>query len=743
MAATAENSLPGSKASEVLEQFLLRCPLPLNTSLQAGLKNLFEQASRSAKGGDWPGEGLALLDWYQAGCEMAGQLASLHMDEDALATALLYPALRTGHLDHRQVQAGCGKSVAGLALSMLRLAQMDWLQVQSPGQMVLGEQHSQQDQLRRMLVAMIDDPRIILLGLVEKCCLMRHLKESGLPGRRLARQVFLLHAPMAGQMGIGQVERELEDLCFAYLYPRIHRRVSRLIRDSQEDRHRYLQAAEALLKERLNAAGLQAQVSGRFKSVSSIWMKMRRKGLAFSQLHDVQALRILVPDMAQCYGALGVVHTLWAQVRGQYDDYISTPKENGYQALHTAVVGPENRFLEVQIRSHAMHEEAEYGICAHWRYKEGEFRPTSERDAYERKLAWLRQLLEWHDQLGWPRTLETLQSGQAMEDRIYVFTPRNHVVGLPLGSTPLDFAYRIHTQVGHHCRGALVNGKSVPLSWRLQNGDHVEILVADQESPRLEWLRDDLRMVHSASTKAKIQAWFREQSRSEQQATGQALMEQECRRLGLKGALGYREVARMLGYRAVEQLHLALGSGEVGLDQVIRTIHAVLARGQDRQDAGRAGGSPKVQHRVFLPGLGVLPTSIAGCCRPLPGEEVAAYITRRRGLSLHQRQCPTLARLNQAWPGQTYAAAWVDCNQQRQVERWELEVLDRPALLRDLGQLLHDEGVAVSEVHTLAAATDAMRRLRMSLVAYMPGSLARACRKLDQMPDVIKLRRLS
>ncbi|OLQ27772.1 GTP diphosphokinase, partial [Pseudomonas aeruginosa] len=467
---------------------------------------------------------------FQTGLEIAEILADLKLDQESLVAAVIYRGVREGKITLEAVNKHFGPVVAKLIEGVLRMAAIS-ASLNPRHSMVLGTQ-AQVENLRKMLVAMVDDVRVALIKLAERTCAIRAVKNADEEKRhRVAREVFDIYAPLAHRLGIGHIKWELEDLSFRYLEPDQYKQIAKLLHERRLDREQYIANVMSQLKEALAATGVQADLSGRAKHIYSIWRKMQRKGLDFSQIYDVRAVRVLVPEMRDCYTALGIVHTLWRHIPKEFDDYIANPKENGYRSLHTAVIGPEGKVLEVQIRTHSMHEEAELGVCAHWRYKGTDVKASSNH--YEEKISWLRQVLEWHEELGDIGGLAEQLRVDIEPDRVYVFTPDGHAIDLPKGATPLDFAYRVHTEVGHNCRGAKINGRIVPLNYSLQTGEQVEIITGKHSGPSRDWLNSNLGYVTTSRARAKIVHWFKLQARDQNVAAGKALIERELSRLAL------------------------------------------------------------------------------------------------------------------------------------------------------------------------------------------------------------------
>ena len=520
---------------------LLRaCEFARDAELQAhAAKNLWPDGSSS----------------LQTGLETAQILVDLMLDEDTLQAAILYRTVRENKASLAQVEQAFGATVAKLIDGVLRMAAIS--ASLNPRESVVLNAQTQVEHLRKMLVAMVDDVRVALIKLAERTCAIRAVKNAPDDKRyRVAREVFDIYAPLAHRLGIGHIKWELEDLSFRYLEPKQYMHIAGLLHERRLDRQRFIDDVVQQLNSEMQAAGIDAEISGRVKHIYSIWRKMQKKNLRFSEIYDVRAVRILVPEVRDCYTALGVVHSLWNNIAREFDDYIANPKENGYRSLHTAVIGPEGKVLEVQIRTRAMHEEAELGVCAHWRYKGTDV--NSRSDHYEEKIAWLRQVLEWHEELGDIGGLAEELRVDFEPDRVYVFTPDGHAIDLPRGSTPLDFAYRVHTEVGHNCRGAKIDGRIVPLTYHLKTGDQVEIITSKSGAPSRDWLNPNLGYVNTARARAKVVHWFKLQDREQNVEAGQQMLERELNRLALM-PVNFDKLAERLNLRGAEDLFAAIG----------------------------------------------------------------------------------------------------------------------------------------------------------------------------------------
>lgn len=686
---------------------------------------------------------------FLTGLAMADILADLKLDQESLIAAVLYRSVREGKVSQGVIEKEFGHDIAHLIDGVLRMAAIS--QVINPGRTHFGPAQQQLDNVRRMLVAMIDDVRVALIKLAERTFAIREVKDAS-PERRLrvAREIFDIYAPLAHRLGIGHIKWELEDLSFRYLEPEAYKNIARLLDEKRLQRDEYIQNVIKTLKDMLGRMGMNADVTGRAKHIYSIWRKMQRKGISFNEVYDVRAVRILVPEVRDCYAALGVVHSLWKHIPREFDDYIATPKENGYRSLHTAVIGPQGRPMEVQIRTFSMHEEAELGVCAHWVYKEGaQAAKGMGKDAgYESKIAWLRQVLEWQEDMG-DSQLEDFaeQLNHAIHDeRIYVFTRDGHVIDMPSGATPLDFAYHVHTQIGHACRGAKVNGRIVPLSYRLQTGEQVEIMTAKGGTPSRDWLSASLGVLNTSRAQAKVRHWFKMQDRDKNLAEGRVALERELGRLALSlDRDELDQLAPRLNVRTGEDVLAGIGAGDIRISQVIQLLGQRGGQGAQQEllpeevvqrPKHHGGGSP-----VTIEGVGNLLTHMAGCCQPIPGEPIVGYVTQGRGVSVHSRGCPEFMRLETEEPARVVDVQW----NQSEAEVYPVEIhiraWDRTGLLRDITGVLANEHVNVTGVQTRSDKQDGTATMLITVEVATLSALGRLLAKIEQQPNVIEARR--
>ncbi|ROL72157.1 GTP diphosphokinase [Pseudomonas chlororaphis] len=679
---------------------------------------------------------------FRTGLEIAEILADLKLDQDSLLAAVLYRGVREGQIQLPAVSQRFGPVVAKLIDGVLRMAAIS--ASLSPRQsLVLGTQ-AQVENLRKMLVAMVDDVRVALIKLAERTCAIRAVKTADDEKRnRVAREVFDIYAPLAHRLGIGHIKWELEDLSFRYLEPDQYKQIAKLLHERRLDRERFISDVMNQLQNELQATGVDADISGRAKHIYSIWRKMQRKGLEFSQIYDVRAVRVLVPEMRDCYTALGIVHTLWRHIPKEFDDYIANPKENGYRSLHTAVIGPEGKVLEVQIRTYAMHEEAELGVCAHWKYKGTDVKSGSNH--YEEKISWLRQVLEWHEELGDIGGLAEQLRVDIEPDRVYIFTPDGHAIDLPKGATPLDFAYRVHTEIGHNCRGAKINGRIVPLNYSLQTGEQVEIITSKHGTPSRDWLNPNLGYVTTSRARAKIVHWFKLQARDQNVAAGKTLLERELNRLGLP-QVDFDKLAEKANMKTAEDMFAALGAGDLRLAQLVNLAQQLVEpeRGNEQLELiprKAAGYKPGKRGDIQIQGVGNLMTQMAGCCQPLPGDAIVGYITQGRGVSIHRQDCASVLQLGGREPERIIQVSWGPVPVLTYPVDIIIRAYDRSGLLRDVSQVLLNERINVLAVNTRSNKED--NTALMSLTIEIPGldALGRLLGRISQLPNIIETRR--
>ena len=670
--------------------------------------------------------------------ELLDTLDALSADPVTICCALMHVALQGG-ADLSSIEEGLSAPVKR------QLADLEKLKHYESGQALTGTERSAEG-LRRLLLALVKDVRVVLIDLSWQLILMRRARERGDSASDLARETMLIHAPLANRLGIWQLKWELEDLAFRYLEPAQYRKIANLVAEHRTEREAFIQRFIQRIEEALAEAGIEAEVKGRPKHIYSIWKKMQRKGLDFHQLFDVRAVRILVNDLPSCYSALGLVHTLWQPIPGEFDDYITTPKGNNYQSLHTAVANREGKAVEVQIRTHEMHEHAELGVAAHWRYKEG----GPNDPAFDNKIAIMRQLLDSSDdELDDESLLDSFTSATS-EDRVYVLTPQGQVVDLSLGSTVLDFAYQVHTEVGHRCRGAKVNGRIVPLTYQVSTGERVEILTAKHPNPSRDWLNPKLGYINGARARAKVRQWFKRESRDENLQAGRDALEAESRKLGTD--LGdLPQIVARFNQNSVDDLYVAIGNGELTAGQVINAIARKRAAEVEPQAEDLVTRSPVRQRGekadragdVVIEGVGNLMTTMARCCHPVPGDPVVGYVTQGRGVTIHREDCGQVVHwraensprlLQVSWGAQPTTAYSVQIL---------VRAFDRRDLIRDISTVLSFSETQVTDISSRLDENSDEVSIHLKVRVRDFEQLSELLSRLGSVSNVIEARRLA
>jgi GTP pyrophosphokinase len=664
---------------------------------------------------------------------LAASLAALRLDAETRVAGMLFAAPQYLADSDDKLAADFGPAVAGLVAGIAKLNRLRVITRSLAGQEGGAAHSSQAEVLRKMLLAMVEDIRVVLLRLASRTQTLRFMSRSSDELRRpYAQETLDIYAPLANRLGVWQLKWELEDYAFRYLEPGLYKKIASMLDEKRVERERFIADAVGALEAELRAIGIRAEVVGRPKHIYSIYNKMRGKNLDFSELYDVRALRVLVDSVKDCYTALGVVHNLWTPIPKEFDDYISRPKGNDYRSLHTAVVGPDGRALEVQIRTHEMHRHAELGVAAHWRYKEaGAGKGAGRPDPFDEKIAWLRQVLAWRDDVAGSADWVEQFKRTALDDTVYVLTPQGRVLDLPQGSTPVDFAYHLHTDLGHHCRGAKVDGAMVPLNYKLANGQRVEIVAAKTGGPSRDWMNPALGYIRSSRARSKVRQWFNTQALAETVAQGRALVERGLQREGMTGA-NLDQLAQQLGYAKSGELFAAAGREEVGtklLQTALRGAEPAeepadsVITGKSKADAKDGG--------ILVVGMDKLLTQLAKCCRPAPPDPIAGFVTRGRGVSIHRRNCRDLQRLAELQPERMIEADWGGQKDGVFSVDIVVQAQDRQGLLRDISEVLSREKINVTGVNTQSKQHTA----RMSFTVEISG-LEQLQRTLAQVKEV-------
>ncbi len=665
-------------------------------------------------------------------------VAELRVGADTVAAALLHACLD----DRPEFESTFGPA-ARLARGVAAMARIETLAATTTDKRI--DPHAQLEALRQMVLAMVEDIRVVLVKLAERTHALRcaAAERSDLERRdtdtpdaatreTLGQQARELFAPLANRLGVWQIKWEMEDWAFRYLEPDTYKSIAAQLDEKRAGREAYIQHVIERLQAELALHGIEAEVSGRPKHIASIVNKMRRKHLSFEQLYDIRAVRVLVKHEIDCYTVLGLVHNLWQPIPGEFDDYISQPKSNDYRSLHTAVIGPEDRALEVQIRTFDMHRHAELGVAAHWRYKEGGGRQDTQ---YEEKIAWLRRILEWKDDVADSSEFTEQFRTELFQDQVYVLTPQGRVVALDRGATPVDFAYAVHTDLGHRCRGAKINGAMVPLNTVLDNGQRVEIISVKEGAPSRDWLNPALGYLATHRARSKVRAWFRQRDVGEQVSLGRTLLDKELKRLGVVDA-NQEKLAQRLKFGKVEELLAALGRGDVGQRDLVNALQESGKAAPALVPTAKPRARPKSGSPVVIPGLGDVPLTLARCCKPQPPEAIVAYTTVGRGLMVHRADCASLRRAN---PARMMDAEWaIDTGAAFEVNI-QLKAFDRQGLLRDVSDVIAKDKLDVLRVNTESRGEYAYMQLTVRVRELQ--QLSRLLARLQHVQNVIEVRR--
>ena len=685
----------------------------------------------------------AQTNTFRAGLEMVEILSGFRADQDSLVAAALYRAVREDQLPLSRVTDMFGRKVSSIIEGVIRMGEVSKNLSADTASEVLGRSDNQLESLRKMLVSIIDDVRVVLIKLAERACAIKEAKHQSEERRvAVALEVQSVYAPLAHRLGIGHIKWELEDLSFRYLYPFDYKRIASWLDEKRLDRQQYIDDVIQLLDQRLKGINIHADLMGRAKHIYSIWRKMKRKNIDFDEVYDVRAVRILVDETMECYGVLGVVHNLWRPIPQEFDDYISNPKSNGYQSLHTAVIGPQGRALEIQIRTHKMHEDAELGVCAHWKYKGTDL--SSNSSSYEEKLQWLRTILDFHEVQGDLESLSEQVRSDIEQDRIYVFTPEGHVVDLPVNATPVDFAYRVHTEIGHRCRGAKVNGKIISLVTHLKTGDKVEILTTKEGGPSRDWLHPTLGYVQTNRARAKIQNWFRKEDRDKNLDAGKHLLDKQLRRLGFEdNRIDLQTISSRFNFSNADEVYVALGAGDIQLSRVLRVIDDNYSLNGETTPA-RPIRLKKSRHRssdndIHILGVGKLLTQMAKCCTPIPGDGIVGFITQGRGVSVHRQDCINVVQLGLDEPERIVDVSWGEELDNQYPVNIQVEAYDRTGLLNDITGLLANEKVNLLSMNTLSTKESHTAIIRFTIEVGELSVLSKLLHRINQLPNVLNV----
>ncbi|HFE37734.1 MAG TPA: bifunctional (p)ppGpp synthetase/guanosine-3',5'-bis(diphosphate) 3'-pyrophosphohydrolase [Gammaproteobacteria bacterium] len=657
-------------------------------------------------------------------------LDHIHVDCDTIVAAILLIGLENQDFDHQAIEKVYSPSICNLAIQSQSLIKLesDWIE-KLKGDL---EESDSSEHHHMMLLNMMKDARAVFILLAYQVLKMQDLankpKEEQ---RRVAQETNSIFAPLANRLGIGQLKWELEDLAFRYLHPDEYKKIAKALEERRIDRENYIHAIVDELQVKLSDAGLEAEVYGRVKHIFSIWKKMQKKDLKFEDLYDVRALRVMVKDLSACYTALSIVHDLWQFIPSEYDDYVAAPKSNNYQSLHTAVLGPENKTLEIQIRTHEMHAHAELGVAAHWRYKEGGKRDED----LEKQLASLREAINRTE------SPEPQQKLDCKPSKIYVLSPKGHVIELPYGSTPLDFAYYVHSEVGNRCRGAKVNGKMVPLTSTLLNGQTVEIITAKDAKPSRDWLVPHFGYLKSPRARSKVRAWFKREFREEHISAGKLALTKHVSILPSNMAL--KMLAESFNMCHADDLYAAIGRGELGVNQVLNSLKIPEEKIKETPFVLSERQDKKIASDIAIEGVDDLMTNLARCCKPLPTDKITGFITQGRGVSIHRQDCKNLLALKKQYPQRLVDVSWkgTENNQNYEVDV-EIIALDRSGLLRDVMSVMSANSINVNAANTFTDKRLQQAKMRLTLEISDPAQLTTVLGKLVNVRGILEARRI-
>ena len=681
---------------------------------------------------------------------VASILSDLRVPPEVVAAGLLHDTVEDTQVTLEDIRRDFGEVVASLVDGVTKLTNLprvshnghdggdqdgkavedvELLKPQAP----LGRRaDAVSETLRKTFLAMGDDVRVVLIKLADRLHNMRTL--GYMPEekrRRIGKQTLEIYAPLANRLGIWQIKWELEDLAFRYVDPDKYKEIADQLTERRPDREAQVGQIMDELKRLLAQNKIEVEISGRPKHIYSIYRKMQKKGKSFDLVRDLRGVRLIVPDVPSCYATLGLIHTNWRPIPGEFDDYIAAPKDNFYQSLHTAVIYDDGKPLEVQIRTSEMHQNAEYGIAAHWKYKEG----TPRDKSYEQRITWLRKMMEWRSDVDDAQEFVESMKTDVFQDRVYIFTPRGDIIDLPGGSTPIDFAYHIHTDIGHRCRGARVNGKLVPLDYELKTGDQVEILAAKRGGPSRDWLNTNLGLVKTQRARTKIKVWFKKQDHEQNLSSGRNILERELGRLGINEKTNFEKLARGLDFRTPEDLYVALGTGDLSVSKIVRKL-SEDEENVDMLTAGTPAGEMASAEAIDVVGLKGLLTNIAKCCNPTPGDEIVGYITRGRGATVHRQDCPNILRMRER--ERLVAVSWGSHVRTYSVPV-RIHAYDRQGLMGDISNLLNNEGINIADVTVKTSQN--LADIKLIIEVRDIEQLSRTLTRIENLPNVMEAQR--
>lgn len=688
--------------------------------------------------------------------EIVGILMTLNMDLPSLEVSILYPAYESGFIKLDDIREEFGPKITTLLLAVKDMEAIRSLQTLTSS----NATEEQVDRVRRMLLAMVKDVRAVVVKLAERIAVIRAAKEESSESRYLiAKEVSNVYAPLANRLGIGQLKWELEDLAFKFLHPDTYKEIASDLGERRVDREKYIENFVSSLSSLLKNEGIEASVYGRPKHIYSIWKKMQKKHLKFSELYDVRAVRVLVSSIEECYAALGVIHSNFEHIAKEFDDYIANPKPNGYQSIHTVVYGEGHKVVEIQIRTKSMHNSAELGVAAHWKYKEG----NGQSQGVEERINWLRKLLSWRDDLIKSGALEEEFKNQVFEDRVYIFTPNGEVIDLPTGATPLDFAYHVHTMVGHCCIGAKVDGRIVPYTYKLKTGEQVEIITSKNPNPSRDWINSENGFLKTAKARNKVQSYFRKLDFDRNKELGAGLIEKELVKQGID--ISKEQVNSILklklsrfNLKSVDDIFANVGAGDIGVNIIIGIISANIEKNKDevvdsneliedlinKRQNDELLKKNKTKSGIIVEGVGDIMTHMAKCCQPIPGDEIVGFVTQGRGISIHRCDCEKFRRMQELFPERVVDATWgsnvnIDSGYTVTVR---IVSEDYSGFLRDITTVIANEKMNVLGIKSHVDSAKNVCLVDVDLLVVSIPVLNRTLAKLNDLTRVISAQRV-
>jgi len=726
-----------------LEQFLEKLPENYSAIDIDQIKKAYQFAEKAHKGQTLP-SGQPYITHCVA---VASILAELTVPPDLIITALLHDVVEDTDIALGEIRKEFNSEIASLVDGVTKLTHLPNLlrgdhhgdahvrQPEQPHRRKIREEDIA-EALRKTFLAMSDDIRVVLVKLADRLHNMRTLSYSTEEmQKRIAQESLDIFAPLANRLGIWQIKWELEDLAFRYVAPKDYKDIAEKLANRRADREQQIQEIITRLKQELEAEGVTARISGRPKHIYSIYRKMSRKEMPFEMLMDLRGVRLIVDDVASCYKALGVVHMKWRPIPGEFDDYIAARKDNDYQSLHTAVVFDDGKPLEVQIRTQQMHDRAEYGIAAHWRYKEDQ---AHLKESYEQKISWMRSLFSWQQDDEDTEELVNEWKSDVFKDRVYVLTPQGDIIDLPAGSTPIDFAYHVHTEIGNRCRGAKINGKLVSLDYVLETGNQVEILTAKRGGPSRDWLNPNLGLVRTSRARSKIKHWFKRQDRELNLAQGKTMLDKEFKRLGLKN-VDLEDILPGFSIKTVEDLYVAIGCGDIGVGRVVNKLAEAEEKELDDElelDLVEAPTTITPSDTITVMGLKGIATTMAKCCNPMPGDEIVGYVTRGRGATIHRQDCPNILRVTEK--ERLVKVSWGQPGKMFTVPV-QIKAYDRQGLMSDISNVLTDENVNLIDMSMKMNQHLAVIKLVLGVKGI--SQLSRILTRLESLPNIFEAKR--